>query len=85
MYRSSALAGIVLLAIDASAGLRLPSSTALPAMALALEKVLEAALLSKFMALVVLQMRRKNKYKTTGSQNQMLWHKIDVLFPYSNV
>lgn len=55
IYRSATVAGIVMLAIDAGAGLELPSSTVLPALALALGMGLEAALLNKFLASVMLQ------------------------------
>lgn len=61
VYRSATVAGIVMLAIDFGAGLGLPSSTALPALALALEMGLEAALLNKFLASAVLQRGRKKK------------------------
>lgn len=69
IYMSATVAGIVMLAIHAEAVLGLPSSTALPALALALETGLEAALLSKFLARALLQ--RGKKKKTTESNN---WH-----------
>lgn len=75
------MAGIVMLAIDAGAGLELPSSTFLPALALALGMGLEAALLNKFLASVMLQKeitQNKKKPQKTGSWNQMLWHTADI-------
>lgn len=69
VYRSATVAGIVMLAIDAGAGLRLPSSSALPALALALKMGLEAALLNKLLASAVLQRgRRKQKQKNNNWQ-----------------
>lgn len=62
------MASIVMLAIDAGAGLGVPSSTALPALALALKMGLEASLLNKFLALAVLQ-SQKEKKTTTGSSD----------------
>lgn len=61
VYRSVTVAGTVMSAIDAGAGTCLPSSTALPALALALEMGLEAALLNKFLASAVLQRGRGGK------------------------
>lgn len=61
VYRSATVAGMVMLAIDAGAELGLPSATALPAMDLAMEMSLEAALLNKFLASAVLQRKEKTK------------------------
>lgn len=55
------MAGIVMLHIDAGAGLGLPSLTALPA--LAMKMGLEAAMLNKFLALAVFQRGQKNTNK----------------------
>lgn len=67
VYRSSTVAGIVMLAIDAGAGLGLPNSTALPTLALALEMGLEAALLNKFMASAELQRGKKKQQLAVGT------------------
>lgn len=78
------MAGGVVLAIDAGAERALPSSTALPALALALQLGLEAAVLNKFLASLVLQRGRGRGggggWGTTDSWNQMLWHKVDIAF-----
>lgn len=65
--------GIVTYAAEAGAELGLPSCNALPALALALGMVLEAALLNKFLASTTVQIEKgkNNKHisrekKTTG-------------------
>lgn len=82
VYGRAAVAGRLMLAIDAGAQRGLPSSTALPALALALELGLEAAVLNKFLASLVLQRGRGRGggWGTTDSWNQMLWHKVDIAF-----
>lgn len=75
-----------MLAVEAGAALGLPSCNALPALALALEMGLEASLLNKFLASVVIQIEREEKQqthiygKTTGTWNHMSWHKVGIAY-----
>lgn len=56
--------GSVTYAAEAGAELGLPSCNALPALALALEMVLEAALLNKFLASTTVQIENGKKQQT---------------------
>lgn len=70
------MAGTVTLDIDVGAGLGLPSSTALPA--LALEMGLEAAMLYKILASVTLN--RETENKQTNNQIKHLVVETDNMF-----
>lgn len=63
--------GSVMLAVEAGAALGLPSCNALPALALALEMGLEASLLNKFLASVVIQIEREKNNKHTSTEKQL--------------
>lgn len=79
-----------MLAVEAGAGLGLPCSVALPDLALATKKGLEAALLNKFLASTVHQRGRKNtNTKKPASWNHMFFIAMSeptwCIFNHTNV
>lgn len=73
------MAGIVTLVIDAGVVLGLPSPSLVPALTLALEMGLEAAMLNKFLASGVLQrgrgIKQNKKKKNTCSYKKTGYYK----------
>lgn len=66
------MTGNITYAAEAGAELGLPSCNALPALALAQEMVLEAALLNTFLASTAVQIEREKTTSTSREKNN--WH-----------